>query len=540
MNVADFVLAQLGAWGVRHLYGITGDAILPLMDRVAQQQALRFVPVRHEAAAGFMASAECKLTGRLAVCVTTSGPGLANLINGLGDAYADRVPLLAISGQVKRDQIGTGVKQDIDQQLLVAAVAGYSALIADAAGAPRVLHRALKTAVGEGRVAHISLPKDLWSQPLNEAPLPPEPYLTAPPVVPPAVLDRAAGLMREAERPLILVGDGARPAADALRGLAQSWGAGLLYALGGKGIIAETHPLMLGGVGTGGSDAAHRALARADMLFVAGSTWWPRDQMPSGLRVIQLDRSPANIGSQTRVEFGLPGDSAQVVPGLLERLQRHAGAPRQLWGSELTALKQAWERKRQDEATVQEGAEGPVPPAYLMRSLREVAPEGSIITLDTGDHLLWFNRAFPAVGHRLLFSGTWRSMGFALPAAAAACLAEPGAPVFAVVGDGALLTQLGELAVPVQQGLKLTLILVRNQSLALEEHKARQEGLMPFGHQLSGPDFATVAAAFGWRAYRVGAPQQLPAALKQAVEGTGPALVEVITANDPSLHLPGQ
>ncbi|HYG58062.1 MAG TPA: thiamine pyrophosphate-binding protein, partial [Symbiobacteriaceae bacterium] len=192
MNVAAFMLRQLADWGVQRIYGVIGDAILPFMHEVSRQTAIRFVPVRHEMAAGFMASAEAKLTGRLAVCAGTSGPGLANLVNGMSDASADRVPLLVLTGQVESYKVGTGVKQDVNQQAMVQALTGYTALLAGPGAAPQVLKRALQTILSEGRVAQISVPKDYWAADLGAAPAPPEPFLTQAPVAAPEVLMSAA------------------------------------------------------------------------------------------------------------------------------------------------------------------------------------------------------------------------------------------------------------------------------------------------------------------------------------------------------------
>jgi pyruvate oxidase len=534
MDVASFILDQLGLWGVRHLYGVIGDAVLPFMDAVAKQEKMRFIPVRHESAAGFMAAAEAKLTGRMAVCIGTSGPGFANLINGLGDAYADRVPLLVLTGQVETYKIGTDVKQYVDQQAVVRAMAGYSTLLAGPGGIGSVLREALKTAIGEGRVAQISVPKDLWRAPVDLSLHPPEPYLTAPPVPSGGVLAEAAALLRSAKRPLILAGHGARPAAGALLALAKAWGAGIVLALGGKGIVPGHEPRVLGGVGTGGSEAAHQALQLTDLLLVIGSTWWPSGYIPKQVHLVQVDTQPHHVGGKHPAAFGLVGDSAMVVPALVEELHRDSGADRSDWTGMLLRLKGDWEKR-----LAQEGAnttEGPIHPAQVVRALEGAAPPGSIITLDTGDHLLWFNRHFYGTEHWVLFSGRWRTMGYALPAASAAKLCRPETPVIALVGDGGLTMLLGELSVPVELGLRLTVLVSRNGSLALEENKARSEGYAPFGHVLQNPDFAAVARAFGWKAWRVESETDLQEALRQAAETEGPCLLDIWTANDPSLH----
>lgn len=533
MRVAEYLIEQLATWGVRHLYGVTGDAILPFMDAVAKQSKLRFIPVCHESAAGFGASTEAKLTGRLAVCVGTSGPGLANLINGVADAYADRVPLLVITGQVESYKVGDDVKQYVQQQALIQGLAGYSETLTHPEGLPKMLLRALKTAIGEGRVAHIAVPKDYWQGTLSGTPYPPEPYLTARPAVAEGVIAEAAGILRQASRPLILAGHGAILVAGDLARLAERYGAGIILALGGKGMLPDQHPLVLGGVGSGGSDAAHRALQETDLVLVVGSTWWPKAQMPPGVKVVQVDCCPTNIGALTPVTYGLPACASTVLPGLLRQIEASAGTDRGAWRERLAGLKREWESK-----AVPPSAEpaGGVAPAALVRALEQVAVPGSIFTLDTGDHLLWFNREFRGESYRTLFSGTWRSMGYGLPAAIAAKLCEPERRVIALVGDGGLAMSLGELRTAMQEQLDLTVVVARNGSLGMEEHKARQEGFQPFGHRLQNPDFAAVARAFGWQGWRVEMPHELGDALREAVGYPGPALVDVNTLNDPALH----
>ncbi|HYG60175.1 MAG TPA: thiamine pyrophosphate-dependent enzyme, partial [Symbiobacteriaceae bacterium] len=317
--------------------------------------------------------------------------------------------------------------------------------------------------------------------------------------------------------------------------LAEHWGAGIILALGGKGMVDGNHPLVMGGVGTGGSDAAHRALKECDTLLVAGSTWWPPKYMPANATVVQIDRCVANIGEWMPGTFGLAGDCRQVLPTLVYDLRTRPGIDRSEWVDRLTGWKQAWQKVVDQEAGIP-NPEGAIPPAVLVRAVQGVAPPGSVITLDTGDHLLWFNRHFAGGGHRVLFSGTWRSMGFALPAAAAAKLCDPGARVIACVGDGGLTMLMGELAVPVQQNLDLTVVVFRNGMLALEAFKAESEGFRPFGHELNNPDFAAVARAFGWKAWQVNSPADLEGALQAAVAHAGPALVDVWTAADGSLH----
>lgn len=531
-TVAEYMVQQLAAWNIRHVYGVVGDTLFPLMDALARQAAVRFVGVRHEAAAGFMASAEAKLTGRPAACVATSGPGVTNLLNGLGDAGADRAPVVAITGQVESRKIGTDAKQYVDQQSLVRPLAGYTALLAHPDAAGRVLPAALRTAVGEGRVAHVSVPKDLFPLATSAAVTPPEPYLGAPPAADPAVVAGALRNMAAARRPLILMGQGARPAARAVLELAERWGAGVIQSMPAKGAVPGRHPLVLGGLGAGGTDAAHAALKAADLLLAVACNWWPQKYVPADLPVVKVDRAPTNIGGNMRVVYGVPGDVRAVLPQLLAGV---APAPRPEWRARLSGLKQAWEAQL-DAETAPGGP--PLSPQHIVRALEAALPPDAVIALDTGDHSVWFNRCFGGEAHEVLVSGTWRSLGFGLPAALAAKLCRPDAAVAALVGDAGLMSLPGELVTAAELGLPVTVVVVNNGCMAIEYNRAQAQGYSTLGTAPRNPDFVRLAEACGLKAWRAVDAPGLAGALADALRSGGPALVDAVAAAPvaPTVH----
>ncbi|HYF81068.1 MAG TPA: thiamine pyrophosphate-binding protein [Symbiobacteriaceae bacterium] len=550
-TVAEYIVGQLAAWGVRHVYGVVGDTFFPFMDAIAGQEQLRFVPVRHEAAAGLMASAEAKLTGRLAVCVATSGPGIANLINGLGDAYADRAPVLAITGQVEMKQIATNAKQYVDQQALVRPLAGFTELLVHPDAAGTVLPAALRTALGEERVAHLSVPKDLWAMACKAEVTPPEPFLGAAPCPDEATLDGALQRMREARRPLLLVGQGARPARDAIMALAEKWGAGVIHSMPAIGVVPWSHPLALGGLGAGGSDAAHAALQEADLLLTIACNWWPAKHAPEHLPVVKVDRQPVAVGGKMEVCYGVPGLAEAVVPRLAE------GAPgeqRSQWRARLTELKAQWQAKVDEETGggpapdgigQAPGGIGPapapagigpapagigpapaMPPQQIIRILEQSLPPDAIIALDTGDHTVWFNRIFGGTAHEILVSGRWRTLGFGLPAALAAKLCCPDRTVAALVGDTGLQSLLGELTTAADLGLPITIVVVNNGEMAIERNRVITQGHTKLGTAPRTPDFVAVAQACGLNALRATTPTDLQQALNEARDAKGPVLID--------------
>jgi pyruvate dehydrogenase (quinone)/pyruvate oxidase len=539
-TVAEYLVDQLAAWGVRHIYGVAGDTVLPLLDAIARRGSIRYVPVRHEAAAGFMASAEAKLTGRPGACLATSGPGLANLMNGLADAWADRVPVVAVTGQVATGQIGTMTKQYMDQQAWVRPLAGFTALLASPAAAAEVVSAALRTAVGEGRVGHISVPTDLFPAPCPAKVVPPEPYLGAPPVPDPSVTGAAAARMAGAARPLILIGQGAVGAREAILQLAERWGAGIVASLPARVAVPWSHPLVLGGLGHGGSDAAHTALQEADLLLALGCNWWPAGFVPDGLPVVKVDRIPAQIGGPMPVSYGIAGDVGRVVGALLGQMgaDRGAGqaggsvggpggngARRPDWQARLTDLKRAWEATLGQETA----PAAPISPQHAVRALEQALPPDAVIALDTGDHTVWFGRAFRGERQTVLLSGRWRSLGFGVPAALAARLAAPDRTAVALVGDTGLQSLLGELVTAAELALPVTIVVLNNGQMAIERNRAAARGLAPLGTAPRCPDFAAVARACGLAAWQARTPGDLAEALAAALRAGGPALVEVFT-----------
>lgn len=523
-TVAQYFAQQLAAWGFRHVYGVIGDTLFPLMDAIAKEPRLRYIPVRHEAAAGFMASAEAKLTGRPAVCIATSGPGIANLLNGLGDAYADRLPLLALTGQVESMKIGTNAKQYVDQQALIRPLAGFTELLAHPDAAGSLLPAALRACLSQSQVAHLSIPKDLWAQPSTASVLPPEPFLTAPPAPESTAVAGALELMRQAQRPLILLGEGARPAQKAILQLAERWGAGLIHSMPAIGIVPQSHPLALGGLGAAGSEASHAALAEADLLLTVACNWWPKRYVPKHVPVIKIDRQPIAVGGTMAVELGVPGLAEVIVPQLVEGIQPQA---RTEWRARLKTLKSDW-----DAQLAQETAPGgtPLSPQQIVHALEEALPPDAIIALDTGDHTVWFGRIFGGSAEAVLLSGRWRSLGFGLPAALAAKLCEPDRTVVAIVGDTGLQSLLGELVTAAELGLSVTVVVVNNGQMAIERNRAKAQGHSLIGTAPPTPDFGLLATACGMRSMRVSTSVELAEALHWGLISNGPFLINAIAS----------
>lgn len=530
LRLVDAVIDQLEAWGVRFVYGVVGDTILPFVSALGERDQIAFIPARHEEAAVFMAKAQAKLTGELAVCIATSGPGAAHMVNGLADAKTDSAAVLAITGQVESYNIGGVYKQFIDQQQLLGAVADYSAQLSHPGAVVDILSRAMRSALVNQTVAHVSIPKDFWPALIGQVHVRgPEPYLRTPTRSFPHVIDGAMELLTRAQRPIILAGIGIRAAVGSVFQLAERLNAPVLHTLATAGQIPGLHPLSIGGIGEGGNEYSTRLLAEADLVVRLGTTWWPETHVPIHVQTLDINSRPDHLGLRSPAAYGIVGPVQDVIPEILHRLPM---IDRPWWQARVAEERQAWDQQMTHELNqAMRGADGGVHPAAIVHELNTRIPDDSIITLDVGDHVLWFNRYFRGSGRQdILISGYWRSMGFGLPAAIGAKLTHADRTVVALVGDGGFGMSLAELATAVRLQLPITVIVFNNHSLAMEENEMKKLGLNVHGVGLTNPDFSRFARLCGADGHRVTRAAQLSRALERAWNNKGPTVIDVVTA----------
>ncbi|MFZ7103711.1 MAG: thiamine pyrophosphate-binding protein [Peptococcaceae bacterium] len=529
-TVADAVLDQLASWGVRRIYGYAGDAILFFLDAVNKHPEITYIQTRHEAAAAFMASAEAKLTGRIGVCTATCGPGTANLINGLADASADKAPVLAITGQVPTKYIGTDYKQYIEEQTLLQPLIKYGALLAAPEPAMDIVYTALQVATGQGGVAHIAVPKDIFTKPCQDRVRPQNVLFPACKEPRDQGIQKALAVLEKAARPMFLVGRGARGKGRLVEELAQKVGAAVTYSLPAKGVIAGDFPLLVGGLGLAGSHGVSQLLEQADCLLMIGSTWWPEKFVPRQIPIIQVDGSLENMGIQCPIAVGIEGCIAKTLDLLLEK---SSSAPNNRWRETIKKSRQNWLEELHKE---REYNENPISPQRLVYSVeKNLAPE-AVVALDVGEHVLWFAKIFCGKRQFPLLSGSWRSMGFGLPAALAAKLADQERQVVALVGDGGITMVMGELVTAAELGLNVKVIVFNNKSLSMERNRMIVTGISQTGTNLDNPDFKKVAEACGWEAYQVEDVSVLDDTVAQAFASNRPALLDVTVSTPIPAH----
>lgn len=528
MTVSDLLLEILARHGVRYLFGIPGDAINDIMDAVRRQDRIEFVQVRHEESGAFAASAQAKLTGKLAACVGTAGPGAIHLLNGLYDAKLDHAPVVAITGQVGTKFIGTSYHQEVKLERLFADVAVYSQTIVTEDQLPGVMLEACHAALANRGVAHVSLPTDVSDRRASVEP----DELTAfalPGSVEPAIADctRAVELIDAAERIAILAGIGCHDATDELVAFADRIGAPIVRTLRAKEVIDDDHPLCIGGLGLLGGSPAVRAMDRCDLLVMVGTDFPYREFYPHDADVIQIDVSPTQIGKRHAVDVALTGHARETLAHLTTVCRPHED---RRFLNDMRARMQDW---LADQAIAEADDTTPIQSPRVMRELADAAPPDAIFVVDTGTATAWTARHLRLTpGQRYTLSGGLASMAYALPGAIGAQLAYPDRRVFGITGDGGFGMLMTDFVTAVRYELPIVMTVLNNSKLAFITLEQEAKGLPDFGTELVNPNFAEIAAACGGLGLRVESPDAIRPALEEAIASKRPSIVDI--AVDPN------
>ena len=539
MNVAEQIVTQLVDAGVHRIYGIVGDSLNPIVDAVRKtggsaQGGIDWIHVRHEEAAAFAASADAQLTGKLAVCAGSCGPGNLHLINGLYDANRTGAPVLAIASHIPSVQIGSTYFQETHPDRVFEECSVYNELISSAAQSPRTVNSAIRHAVGLGGVAVITLPGDITDlKAVEHVPTyaPARPATLTPN---PTDIDEAAALLNKANKVAIFAGAGVEGAHDEVIALADALKAPIGHSLRGKHFIQYDNPFDVGMTGLLGYGAAAEGMNDADVLILLG-TDFPYDQFLPDTPTIQVDTHAEKLGRRTDVGLAI---HAQVKP-FIEALLPHLRAGRS--DSFLKAkIKKHSEIMHAPVGAYTRNVEKmrPIHPEYAAHLLNETAAKDAIFTADTGMCNVWTARYIDPLGtRRLIGSLLHGSMANALPMALGAQVAYPGRQVVSVSGDGGLSMLLGELITAKMYDLPVKVVVFNNSTLGMVKLEMLVNGLPDFQTDVPDTNYAEIARAIGFHAERVEDASRLEGAYREAFAAPGPALVEVIT--DPNaLSLP--
>jgi pyruvate oxidase len=527
-KIGDVLLEILADAGVKYIFSIPGDGINDLVEAIRQQDKIRMIQVRHEEAGAFAASAVAKLTGGLAVCMGTSGPGAIHLLNGLYDAKHDHAPVLAISGHVETQYQGTEVHQEIGIRQLFANVSVFNQTVHSGSQLPRLVEEACRAALFRRGVAHLVVPKDIAQEKVAEAKKRSTFIYTKSVQVPhQGDLQRAADLLNKSQKVAILAGIGAKEAAGELVEVAQRLQAPIVKALRGKDILPDEHPLVVGGLGLLGTRPGLDAVMSCDLLLMVGTDFPYYEYYPENTPAIQLDIDGNQIGRRYPIEVGLVGDARPTLAALapllqpkedkafLEGLQRDM----QTW----------WEKAAIDE----EIGLPPIHPQAVAAAISRQASDEAIYCCDTGNVTVWAARHLRIRGtQQFTLSGGLASMGYGLPAAIGAQLTFPDRQVIALVGDGGFAMLMADFLTAVKYELPIAVVVFNNQKLGMIEAEQEVLGHPAFKTSLHNPDFAAFAVNCGGQGEKVTQPDQLETAVGRALASGQPYLLDVMINPD--------
>ena len=534
-TTADILVETLIDWDVKVVFGLPGDGINGIMESLrTRQDRIRFVQVRHEESAAFMACAYAKWTGKLGVCLATSGPGGTHLLTGLYDAKLDQAPVLAITGMQFHDLIETFTQQDVDLTRVFSDVAVFNAHVTDAAHMENLAGLACRSALSKRGVAHLSIANDVQGQTTDQAERSrrnqpghqPNRWFDARRLPDEAELDKAAELLNAASKVTVLAGRGALGARAELEHTADLLAAPVAKALLGKAAFPDQHPHSTGGIGILGTLPSQVAMEQCDALLIVGSSfpyieYYPK---PGQARGVQIDRDGQRIGLRYPVEVGLVGDAAETLQLLNERLVRKTDR------GFLEQAQAGMSQWREMMETSETKRETPLKPQAVVGAFGRRLPDDAILATDSGQNTeLGARHVDLRDGQAFSVSGTLASMACGLPYAIAAGIAFPDRPVFAIVGDGGFAMQLGEFSTAVRYGIPLKVLVIKNNMLnQIAWEQMMFLGNPQFGCELHPIDFAKAAEAMGGRGYTITHADEIETVLDKAFEYAGPVVIEAV------------
>ncbi|GKX37224.1 acetolactate synthase [Pectobacterium carotovorum subsp. carotovorum] len=536
---AQLIVRLLEQQGITTVAGIPGGAALPLYDALGQSKTIRHVLARHEQGAGFMAQGMARASGRAAVCMASSGPGATNLLTAIADAKLDSIPLVCITGQVPSSMIGTDAFQEVDTYGISIPVTKHNYLVRDINELPRVIPEAFRIAQsGRPGPVWIDIPKDIQNATIELSELPDVFPLDTPPAIPQQEIERAAAMINAAQRPVLYLGGGivSGVAHEQAVQLAERSSLPTTMTLMALGTMPVDHPLSLGMLGMHAARSTNLILQQADLLIVLGARFDDRaigkaEQFCPNASIIHIDIDPAELGKIRQPHVAINADVAQALDQLLPHI---APQQRDVWRTTVRGLQQEFPFSMP-------GADDPLSHYGLVQATAQALTDDAIITTDVGQHQMWVAQSYPLRRPRQwLTSGGFGTMGFGLPAAIGAALAEPNRTVVCFSGDGSLMMNIQEMATAAEEGLNVKIVLMNNQSLGLvhqQQDMFFQKRIFAADYRYSA-NFLAIAAGFGFATCDLNAAAEPQAALQEMLNQPGPALIHVlIDANEKVLPI---
>ncbi len=546
---SEALISRLADWGVDTVFGIPGDGINGIMEGLRRHQdRVRFVLVHHEEAAAFMATAYAKSTGKIGVCLATSGPGGIHLLNGLYDAKLDHQPVLAITGMQETSVLGTGYQQEVNLDKLFADVAEYDQMIYNPAQLPTIVDNAIRTAYARRSVAHITVPNDIQvadadADPWQHVAPARSPHtspvmLSAPGRPDEKDLRRIASVLEEGSKIAILAGAGALHARDEVLELAEILAAPVVKTLSGKAVIPDDSPYTTGGIGLLGTRPSEELMEEIDTLFMIGTNFPYTQHLPAPgkVRVAQIEADPVRAGTRVPTEVPVVGDAREALQGLIPMLKRRTDT------GFLEKYQKAMRKWRDNMTALQDAKRNPISPQYVVGVLDQLAADDAVLTCDSGTIATWAARHWTIRGDRQFFlSGNLASMAPGLPYAIGIQHAFPGRQVIGYVGDGGFSMLMAEFLTALQHRLPVKIVINNNNSLGQILWEQMVLGYPEHGVRYPQPfvDFSAFARANGGLGIKVERAADVHGAISQALSHDGPALVDV-NVNPDEPPMPGK
>lgn len=545
---AEALMQRLSEWGVDTIFGLPGDGINGLMEGLRRIEGkIKFVLVHHEEAAAFMATGYAKSTGRIGVCMATSGPGAIHLLNGLYDAKLDHAPVLALTGMQESQMLGTGYQQEVALEKLYMDVSVYNEMIRVPSQVPTLVDLAVRHALARRGVSHLTIPTDVqiaeagsnpWDAPAPAVIMPTAPIYLEPSGIPSqADLDAAARILNDGTKIVMLVGAGALHARDEVLAVADRLGSPIVKTLSGKAAVPDDHPLTIGGIGLLGTAAAEDAMESCDTLLMVGTNFPYTKYLPESgsCKVVQIEADPVRAGNRIATDVPMVADARRGLAALVPLLHPHEDR------SFLEEHQRAMEKWRKRMSALETIETDPVQPQFLMRTIDRLADDDAILTSDSGTIATWAARHFDIRGDREFYlSGNLASMAPGLPYTIANQWAHPRRQCIAFVGDGGFAMLMAEFDTACRYGLPIKVVINNNAALGQIMWEQLALGYPEFGIRFDHrPDFAPWAEACGGRGVRVDKSAELEGAIAEAFAYPGAALVDV-TVNPDEPPMPGR
>ncbi|MEL6194908.1 MAG: thiamine pyrophosphate-dependent enzyme [Bacteroidota bacterium] len=528
-SISDVMVETMVNWGVDTVFGMVGHSNLGFADalrRQAEAGKLSFIGIRHEGAGAFAASAYGKLTGRPAACFSIAGPGATNMYTGMWDAKVDRAPLLALTGQVATQVVGTGNFQEVDLVRAFQTVAEFNHRVQRDSKHAELMTLAIKHAILKRDVSHLTFPDEIQEHPVEEEAQTPEGRLTPMSISPPEdSFRKAMGLLKNAKRPIIIVGHGARFSMEKIVELAEKLNCPVMTTFKAKGQISDSHPLGCGVLGRSGTPIASWFMNEADLLLVFGASFSNHTGITAKKPIIQVDFDPLALSKFHKVDVQLWGEIAVTSTLMMESLSTSVAEDQR----EEIAKRWAIWREEKVKRLLEDHGNG-VSSVAVFDSLTRLAPENAVMCVDVGNNAYSFGRYFECKSHSFLMSGYLGSIGFAFPAAMGAWAAvKKSRPVIAVAGDGGFGQYMTELTTSVKYGMNLKLILLNNSELGKISKEQRSGSFDVWATSLHNPNFSEYANSCGALGIRVEKKEDLDEAMKKVLSHEGTAMLEILT-----------